>query len=67
MNDEQVELQNRIEQLKLEHRDLDEVISRLHEQGLADQLQLRRMKKRKLVIKDILQRLKSQLIPDMDA
>lgn len=67
MNDEQAELQNRIDQLKLEHRDLDEVISRLHEQGLADQLQLRRMKKRKLVIKDILQRLKSQLIPDMDA
>jgi hypothetical protein len=67
MIDDNNELLEKIHQLKLEHRDLDDVISRLQEQGVVDQLQLRRMKRRKLLIKDILQRLESQLIPDMDA
>lgn len=57
----------KIETLKIEHRDLDEIIARLIEQPGIDQLQLRRLKKRKLLIKDILQKLESQLIPDMDA
>jgi hypothetical protein len=67
MSDNNTELLGKIEQLRLEHRDLDDVITRLQEQGVVDQLQLRRMKKRKLLIKDIIQRLESQLIPDMDA
>ena len=67
MNDDNAELLDKIDQLQLEHRDLDDVISRLQEQGIVDQLQLRRMKRRKLLIKDILQRLESQLIPDLDA
>lgn len=67
MSDDNEELLEKIDQLQLEHRDLDDVIVRLHEQGDIDQLQLRRMKKRKLLIKDIIQRLESQLIPDLDA
>jgi len=67
MTDENQELQHKLEQLRLEHRDLDDIISRLQEQAIVDQLQLRRMKKRKLLIKDIIIRLESQLIPDMDA
>ena len=67
MSDENQELQNKLEQLRLEHRDLDDIISRLQEQAVVDQLQLRRLKKRKLLIKDIITRLESQLIPDMDA
>jgi hypothetical protein len=67
MSDDNAELLDKIEQLRLEHRDLDDIITRLQEQGVVDQLQLRRMKKRKLLIKDIIQRLESRLIPDMDA
>jgi hypothetical protein len=54
-------------QLRLEHRDLDEVISRLSQEPWVDQLQLRRLKKRKLYLKDMIIRLESKLIPDIDA
>ena len=67
MSDDNEEALEKIHQLQLEHRDLDDVISRLQEQGIVDQLQLRRMKRRKLLIKDILQRMESKLIPDWDA
>ena len=67
MSDDKDELLDKIDQLRLEHRDLDDVIARLQEQGVVDQLQLRRMKKRKLLIKDIIQRLESKLSPDLDA
>jgi hypothetical protein len=60
-------IEEKLETLKLEHRDLDEVITRLAEQPGMDQLQIRRLKKRKLVLKDIIARLESQLIPDLDA
>lgn len=60
-------IEAKLETLKLEHRDLDEIIERLAEQPGMDQLQLRRLKKRKLVLKDIIARLESQLIPDLDA
>ena len=63
-NDENLE---KLHQLKLEHSDLDHVIKLLEEQTVVDQLQLRRLKKRKLLIKDIITRLESQLIPDLDA
>jgi hypothetical protein len=42
----------RLKELRLEHRDLDDVIARLQEQAYSDQLQLRRLKKRKLALKD---------------
>ena len=54
-------------ELKVEHRDLDEVIARLSHDTATDQLQLVRMKKRKLKIKDMIAYLESKLIPDLDA
>jgi hypothetical protein len=60
-------LKARLEALKTEHRDLDEVISRLHEKAPFDQLQLQRLKKRKLVLKDLILKLESQLLPDIIA
>lgn len=57
----------RLQQLRVEHRDLDDVISRLSENTAMDQLQLRRLKKRKLLLKDQIARLESRLIPDLNA
>jgi hypothetical protein len=53
--------------LKEEHRDLDQAINRLVEDPGVDQLRLRRMKKRKLKLKDWISQLESRLIPDLDA
>jgi len=53
--------------LRIEHRDLDEVISRLFMDIHIDELQLKRLKKRKLVLKDQILKLESQLIPDLNA
>jgi hypothetical protein len=66
-DDEKQAIEAKLEALQLEHRDLDDIILRLAEQPGMDQLQLRRLKKRKLLIKDIIARLESQLIPDLDA
>lgn len=66
MNSEH-QLRIRLAELQLEHRDLDLVISRLSTEPFPDQLQLRRLKKRKLLLKDQIAHLKSDLIPDMDA
>jgi hypothetical protein len=57
----------KLEALKSEHRDLDEVIERLLEKPPFDQLQLQRLKKRKLGLKDQILKLESQLIPDIIA
>jgi len=53
--------------LRIEHRDLDEVISRLSLDIHIDELQLKRLKKRKLALKDQILMLESQLIPDLNA
>jgi hypothetical protein len=60
-------LRLRIEQLYLEHRDLDDVITRLVEATPHDQLQLQRLKKRKLHVKDQISALEGQLTPDIPA
>lgn len=60
-------IQRRIEELHLEHRDLDLAIRVLAETPGHDELQLRRMKKRKLLIKDQVAHLQAQLIPDVPA
>jgi hypothetical protein len=60
-------LRLRIEQLYLEHRDLDDVISRLVEGTPHDQLQVQRLKKRKLHVKDQISALEGQLTPDIPA
>jgi len=54
-------------ELREEHRDLDLAIDRMALDPLQDQLHLRRLKKRKLKLKDWITRLESKLIPDMDA
>jgi hypothetical protein len=56
-------LLRKLHELRSEHRDLDTVIARLSDTGL-DQLQLQRLKKRKLMLKDELAWLESRLIPD---
>ena len=61
------DIQHRLIELDVEHRDLDEVIDRLTQEGHADQLQLRRLKKRKLQLKDHIALLKMQLVPDVPA
>ena len=61
------ELRHRLEMLRVEHRDLDDVIARLIEKAPFDQLQLRRLKKRKLGLKDTIIRIEGQLRPDIIA
>ncbi|HWB50065.1 MAG TPA: YdcH family protein [Stellaceae bacterium] len=53
--------------LMLEHRDLDDVIARLSERMPYDQLQLQRLKKRKLALKDQISKIESDLLPDIIA
>jgi hypothetical protein len=53
--------------LRIEHRDLDEVITRLSMDIHIDELQLKRLKKRKLALKDQIMKFESQLIPDLNA
>jgi hypothetical protein len=57
----------KLRQLRIEHRDLDEVIARLTLDMHVDELQLKRLKKRKLLLKDQITRLESELIPDLNA
>jgi hypothetical protein len=59
--------EERIDALRLEHRDLDEVIARLTGTPMGDQLQLRRLKARKLRLRDMINQLESMLIPDLNA
>jgi hypothetical protein len=56
-----------LQELRLEHRDLDAAIERLAADPGADDLALKRLKKRKLRIKDMIAYLESKLIPDLDA
>ena len=57
----------KLEQLRQDHRDLDDVIARLIEKAPFDMLQLQRLKKRKLALKDQILQLESLLIPDIIA
>lgn len=66
-NDDLIELYQQLESMRLEHRDLDVAINALQENHYADQIQLTRMKKRKLMLKDAISRLESRLIPDLNA
>lgn len=60
-------LQIRLAELRMEHRDLDDIISQLQTNTYQNQLQLQRLKKRKLRLKDMIKRIESMLIPDIDA
>ena len=61
------ELRANLLKLKQEHRDLDSAINALEESGHADQLQLKRLKKKKLFLKDEISRIEDQLLPDIIA
>ncbi|MEN3363774.1 MAG: hypothetical protein V7606_1048 [Burkholderiales bacterium] len=61
------DIQRRIIELEVEHRDLDAVIDLLIEDLRRDELQLRRLKKRRLQLKDHITLLKMQLVPDVPA
>ena len=56
-----------VELLKAEHRRLDEEITALREQGKVDQLEIARLKKRKLLLKDEIQQLNDRIVPDIIA
>ncbi|MCP4327726.1 MAG: DUF465 domain-containing protein [Alphaproteobacteria bacterium] len=60
-------LHRRLDGLRSEHRDLDDIIGNLTSKGPFDQLQIQRLKKRKLRLKDEIQRLEDQLFPDIVA
>lgn len=60
-------IRQRIDALQVEHRDLDQLIAALAAAPLHDELQLRRLKKRKLQIKDQIVMLQIQLVPDIPA
>ena len=65
MEDKKIKL--RINELSLEHKDLDDAINLLKEKPFIDELQIQRIKRRKLKIKDEIQLLESKLIPDIEA
>lgn len=65
--EERAQIRLRIAQLEIEHRDLDSVIDRLAADPTQDELRMRRLKKRKLMLKDQVARLRARLIPDIVA
>jgi hypothetical protein len=64
---EQEKLQDLLISLKAEHRDLDDAISALTQRGVPDMVQIQRLKKRKLSIRDEMTRIESKLLPDIIA
>jgi hypothetical protein len=64
---EQEKLNERLAQLKAEHRDLDDAIHALAQRGVPDMLQLQRLKKKKLTLRDEITKIESKLLPDIIA
>ena len=64
---DQTELQGWLDELRVAHRDLDVVINHLIEGNHDDGLRIQRLKRRKLKLKDMITKLESELIPDLDA
>ena len=65
--EEKAQIQTRLHALEIEHHDLDDLIDRLAGDPAQNQLQLRRLKKRKLFLKDQIAKLRTRLIPDIIA
>jgi hypothetical protein len=63
----QEQLRQWLDELRAEHRDLDDLIVMLQTHRHSDLMQIQRLKKRKLSLKDMIARLESKLIPDLDA
>ena len=66
-NEEMVAIHQRLFELRQEHRDMDDAIHSLSTQPSTNQLQINRMKKRKLMLRDLIAKLESRLIPDLNA
>jgi hypothetical protein len=64
MSSDEVEVRSRLQQLHVEHHDLNVVIERLVDDPSVDQLMITRLKKKKLHLKDMISKLENQLIPD---
>ena len=67
MMNEQEKLQDLLVQLKAEHRDLDDAINALATRSVPDMIQIQRLKKRKLFLRDEIMRTESKLLPDIIA
>ncbi|MEO5866870.1 MAG: DUF465 domain-containing protein [Sphingomonas sp.] len=64
---DETQIIKRLDVVRVEHRDLDAAIAALRDTGSADQLQIARLKKRKLMLRDEISMLEGQLIPDIIA
>lgn len=58
-------LRKKLDDLKLEHRDLDDIIHRFHMEGGMEQMQMQRLKKRKLKLKELIIKIENELIPNI--
>ncbi len=67
MDEASIQMKEKLEELRTEHRDLDAVISQLSNAQPVDLFQLQRLKKRKLALKDMINKLESGLLPDIIA
>jgi hypothetical protein len=68
LEEEEIEaIKRKIRDLEIEHRDLDEIIGRLSSDAMQDEIQLKRLKKRKLYLKDHITLLERRLVPDIPA
>lgn len=65
--DDEEELREKLAELKHEHKDLDDIIEKLSSAQPIDFIQLQRLKKRKLLLKDMINKLQSDLLPDIIA
>lgn len=67
VDEQEIALRNKLEALKERHRNLDEAIAKLHENAQVDELQLRRLKKDKLMLRDQIAMIEDMLYPDIIA
>lgn len=67
IDEQHEELRNRLFEIRQQHRDLDAAIAALTDAPYRNDLQLKRLKRRKLLLKDLIKRLEDELIPDLDA
>ena len=65
--DEIEALKSKLAELRTEHRDLDDVVARMTEDGSTNQLQIQRLKRRKLALKDQIAQIENELLPDIIA
>lgn len=67
MNLEETDILEKIQQLRVQHRDLDDAVTALLEAGTTNMLQIKRLKKQKLILKDKISKFEDELLPDIIA